>query len=53
MNYFDDNGDSPAADLWGERVNSYIDGQEESRRCGLVSSRTLRGPRETTPCSAT
>ena len=28
MSYFDDNDDSPAADLWGERVNGYMDGQE-------------------------
>jgi hypothetical protein len=28
MTYFDDNEGSPAADLWGERVNGYLDGQE-------------------------
>ncbi|MGB3409942.1 MAG: hypothetical protein WBA45_01990 [Microthrixaceae bacterium] len=28
MTYFDDNDDSPSLDLWGERVNSYIVGQE-------------------------
>ena len=28
MNSFDDNDDSPAADLWGERVSSYLDGQD-------------------------
>ena len=28
MSYFDDNDNSPAADLWGERVNGYMDGQE-------------------------
>lgn len=28
MSYFDDNEESPALELWGEQVNSYIDGQE-------------------------
>ena len=28
MSYFDDNDTSPAADLWGERVNDYMDGQD-------------------------
>jgi hypothetical protein len=27
MTYFDDN-DSPALELWSERLNSYLDGQE-------------------------
>ena len=27
MSYFDDNDDSPAAVLWRERVDSYMDGQ--------------------------
>ncbi len=28
MTYFDDDDGSPARVLWGERLNSYLDGQE-------------------------
>lgn len=29
VSYFDDNEDSPALELWAERLNSYVDGQAE------------------------
>lgn len=38
MTYFDDDG-SPALALWGERLNSYLDGQE-----GIESLRSRAQP---------
>ena len=41
MSYNDDNESSPAIELWGDRVSSYIDGQEG---VGTLRSRIQPNP---------